>query len=198
MPVKFLKSANLVSQYFSDKRNQICIVGRSNVGKSSLINALANNSKIAKTSSTPGHTKLVNFFDFGDYVLVDLPGYGYSKTEQDTKNVINEMIVEYLNYGHNLICVLQLCNLDVITTEDKEMSVFLNKMPYKHLVVLTKADRTNKSHFDNNKQKIASYLEVDVNDLIPVSVKNNTNITKLKSILKAINLNAKKEKAHGE
>lgn len=192
MSVKFLKSANLVDQYFKDKRNQICFVGRSNVGKSSLINALANNSKIAKTSSTPGHTQLVNFFDFGPFVLVDLPGYGFAKTSQNKKQVIQDIVVEYLNYGHNLACVVQLCNVDVITDDDLQMAKFLKKMPYEHLVVLTKVDRLNKSHFDNNKIKIAKYLNVSVDNLLCVSAKNKTNIDKLKAVIKAIDLKNKR------
>lgn len=193
--IKFIKSANLVDQYFTDKRNQICFVGRSNVGKSSLINALANQ-KIAKTSSTPGHTQLVNFFDFGSYVLVDLPGYGFAKISRDQKELINNLITEYLSWASNLVAVFQLCNIDVITNEDMKMSLYLNQLAKKHniehFVLLTKSDRVNKSHFDNNKTKIADYLQVDVNNIFPVSTKNKQNIDKLKALLTAINLRHKK------
>lgn len=188
--VKFIKSANFVDQYFEDKRNQFCFVGRSNVGKSSLINALANQ-KIAKTSSTPGHTKLVNFFDFDNFVLVDLPGYGYSKTSGKDSELIQNLIKEYLSWSNKLICVFQLCNIDVITNDDVEMSRYLNQLSKKHnidhIVLLTKSDRVSNSHFDNNKLKIANYLNIDVDNLIPVSAKNKTNINKLKSIIQAIN-----------
>lgn len=188
--VKFIKSANFVDQYFEDKRNQFCFVGRSNVGKSSLINALANQ-KIAKTSSTPGHTKLVNFFDFDNFVLVDLPGYGYSKTSGKDSELIQNLIKEYLSWSNKLICVFQLCNIDVITNDDVEMSRYLNQLSKKHnidhIVLLTKSDRVSNSHFDNNKLKIANYLNIDVDNLIPISAKNKTNINKLKSIIQAIN-----------
>ena len=188
--IKFIKSANYVDQYFEDKRNQFCFVGRSNVGKSSLINALANQ-KIAKTSSTPGHTKLVNFFDFDKYVLVDLPGYGYSKSSHKDSEMIQNLINEYLCWSKKLVCVFQLCNIDIITHEDKLMSAYLNdfKKNYNidHFVLLTKSDRVNKSHFDNNKQKIANFLNITIYNLIPISSKNKSNITKLNSIISGIN-----------
>lgn len=187
--VKFIKSANLVDQYFTDKKNQICFVGRSNVGKSSLINGLANQ-KIAKTSSTPGHTQLVNFFDFNSYVLVDLPGYGFAKTSRDKKDTIQAMIGEYLSWSEKLIAVFQLCNIDVITDEDKKMAQYLKqfkKHNIEHFILLTKADKVNKSHFDNNKLKIAQYLNVDIENILPVSTKNKLNIDKLKAIINAVN-----------
>lgn len=188
--VKFIKSANFVDQYFEDKRNQFCFVGRSNVGKSSLINALANQ-KIAKTSSTPGHTKLVNFFDFENFVLVDLPGYGYSKTSGKDSELIQNLIKEYLSWSNKLVCVFQLCNIDVITNDDVEMSNYLNQLSKKHniehFVLLTKSDRVNNSHFDNNKIKIAKFLNINETNLLAVSAKNKTNISKLKGIIQAIN-----------
>lgn len=165
------------------------------MGKSSLINALANQ-KIAKTSSTPGHTQLVNFFDFGSYVLVDLPGYGFAKTSHNQKELINNLITEYLSWSTNLVAVFQLCNIDVITQEDVKMSQYLNQLAKKHniehFVLLTKSDKVNKSHFDNNKIKIADYLQVDVNNMFSVSTKNRQNIDKLKALLTAINLRHKK------
>ncbi len=188
--VKFIKSANFVAQYFEDSRNQFCFVGRSNVGKSSLINALANQ-KIAKTSSTPGHTKLVNFFDFDKFILVDLPGYGYSKTSGKDSELIQNLIKEYLSWSNRLVCVFQLCNIDVITNDDVEMSKYLNQLSKKHnidhIVLLTKSDRVNNSHFDNNKLKISNFLNISVDNLLPISVKNKENINKLRSIIYGIN-----------
>lgn len=188
--VKFIKSANFIDQYFEDSRNQFCFVGRSNVGKSSLINALANQ-KIAKTSSTPGHTKLVNFFDFDKFILVDLPGYGYSKTSGKDSELIQNLIKEYLSWSNRLVCVFQLCNIDVITNDDVEMSKYLNQLSKKHnidhIVLLTKSDRVNNSHFDNNKLKISKFLHISVDNLLPISVKNKENINKLRSIISGIN-----------
>ena len=118
--IKFIKSANYIDEYFIDDRNQICFIGRSNAGKSSLINSLANN-LIAKTSSTPGRTRLVNFFDFENFILVDLPGFGFATGSKQNKEELEKIIYEYLLYSKKLICICQLCSIDVITDSDKEI-----------------------------------------------------------------------------
>ena len=115
--IKFIKSANYVDDYYLDDRNQICFIGRSNAGKSSLINSLANN-LIAKTSSTPGRTRLVNFFDFENFVLVDLPGFGYASGSKKSREDLEKIIYEYLLYAKKLVCICQLCSIDVITESD--------------------------------------------------------------------------------
>ncbi|MDE5599339.1 MAG: ribosome biogenesis GTP-binding protein YihA/YsxC, partial [Ureaplasma sp.] len=132
MKAKFIKSATNVEDFFKDKRPQICLVGRSNVGKSSLINALANISNLARVSKTPGRTRLINFFDFDKFVLVDLPGYGYAKADMQTKELIYDLIIKCLNYNEKLTTVIQLCNIDVLTDDDQKMSIFLNKMNVNH------------------------------------------------------------------
>lgn len=186
MKANFIKSAVDVKDYFIDKRHQICVVGRSNVGKSSLINALGNNSKLAKVSNTPGLTRLVNFFDFDKFVLIDLPGYGYAKANDKTKELIYQMIIECLNYNKKIISVIQLCNIDVITEDDLKMARFLKQHNLQHLILLTKDDRVNKSFFNNNKNKIAKFLEVNEDILLNVSSKSKNNINKTLAILNSI------------
>ena len=83
---KFITSAARVDQFITPDKPMIAVCGKSNVGKSSFINMLANQKKLAKTSSEPGRTRLVNYFDFGEFILADLPGYGFarvSKTEKE-------------------------------------------------------------------------------------------------------------------
>ena len=82
----FITSAARPEQFIKKTKPTIAVVGKSNVGKSSFINALANMKKLAKTSDTPGRTRLVNYFDFGDFVLADLPGYGYAKVSKEEKD----------------------------------------------------------------------------------------------------------------
>lgn len=174
----FIKSAASYSDWICDSKKEICFVGRSNVGKSSLINALANQS-IAKTSNTPGRTQLVNFFDFGKFRLIDLPGYGYAKVSKEKKLELLSMINEYLIKRENLIFVFQICDINVITDKDVEMADFLKNNFDNFAILLNKMDKYNKSHFDNNKHKIAKYLNVDVDKLIPISAKKKNNLNKI-------------------
>lgn len=180
----FIKSANSQSDWIFDNVKEICFVGRSNVGKSSLINVLSNK-KIAKTSNTPGRTQLANFFDFQSFRIVDLPGYGYSSVSKSKKLILLNIIDEYLNNRQNLVGVIQICDINVITQQDIEMANFLQKKFQNHYIFLNKADKYSKSHFDNNKYKIANYLGVDVNVLLSISTKNKLNIDKALEIIKS-------------
>jgi GTP-binding protein len=97
LTAKFLISAEMLSQCPDYKLNEFPLIGRSNVGKSSFINALANNNKIAKTSNTPGKTRLINFFDFSQkFMISDLPGYGYAKVSREAQAKWQEYLEEYL------------------------------------------------------------------------------------------------------
>ena len=79
---KFITSSASSSQFIRSEKPIIAVVGKSNVGKSSFINSLANKKKLAKTSNTPGRTRLINYFDFGEFILADLPGYGYAEVSK--------------------------------------------------------------------------------------------------------------------
>ena len=188
---KFIKSANFVDQYFIDNRNQFCFIGRSNAGKSSLINSLANET-IAKTSSVPGKTKLVNFFDFNSFVLVDLPGYGFAKTSKAEAEILDKIIFEYLTWSKKLICIIQLCSIDVITDSDVQMVNYIKmlnkKYNVKHLIILTKADKMKESQIKNHLKKVSNFLKINEEDIIPVSNKTKSNIKKVLSVINAINL----------
>ena len=97
LSAKFIISAEKLSQCPNFNLNEFPLLGRSNVGKSSFINALANNNKIAKTSNTPGKTRLINFFDFSDkFIISDLPGYGYAKVSKEAQANWQKYLEEYL------------------------------------------------------------------------------------------------------
>ncbi|MEG1353642.1 MAG: ribosome biogenesis GTP-binding protein YihA/YsxC [Malacoplasma sp.] len=182
---KFIKSASSIDGWILDAKKEICFLGRSNVGKSSLINALANQT-ISKTSKTPGRTQLINFFDFNHYRLVDLPGYGYAKISKDKKEVINNFLFEYLSKRENLVGIFQICDAEIITSQDVEIANFISKKFKHHYIILNKIDRLNKSYFDNNGNKISKLLNIDILNLIPVSAKNKYNLNSLISIINKI------------
>ncbi len=97
MNAKFLVSAEKLSQCPNFNLPEFALLGRSNVGKSSFINGLANNKKLAKTSNTPGKTRLINFFNFSDnFIIADLPGYGYAKVSKEAQNRWQKYLEEYL------------------------------------------------------------------------------------------------------
>lgn len=186
---KFIKSANFVSEYYEDKRKQICFVGRSNAGKSSLINALANQ-QISKVSSVPGKTQLVNFFDFNNAILVDLPGYGYSKASKSDGEKIQALIFEYLNYSKKLSAIFQLCTIDVITEQDlaisSELKNLAKKFNFSYFLILTKIDKVKFGKLKEQLKNVLLAFNLNQNDVICVSSKQKININIIKSIINKI------------
>lgn len=175
----FIKSCASNKDWPQDEKKEICFIGRSNVGKSSLINALAN-AKIAKTSNTPGRTQLANFYDFDNFRLIDLPGYGYAKIDKKKHHELSKIISEYIYLRSNLICVYQIIDISVITDLDIQMAKLFSERFANHIIVLNKIDKQNKSYFDNNISKITKLLNKDKELFIPVSSKNKTNLHILK------------------
>ena len=140
---KFLKSAVLPEDYPAGDRPELAMVGRSNAGKSSLLNALCGGSKIAKVSGTPGKTRLVNFFDVGaHYRLVDLPGYGYAAAAKTKVAAWTELIRAYLRGRANLGRVYVLVDArHGIMAPDEAVFDLLDEAAVSYQVVLTKADQ---------------------------------------------------------
>lgn len=178
----FIKSCASNKDWPIDQKKEICFIGRSNVGKSSLINALANQ-KIAKTSNTPGRTQLANFYDFDNYRLIDLPGYGFAKVNKSKHYELSKIISEYIYVRTNLIAVFQIVDISVITELDIKMSQILSDRFANHIIVLNKIDKQNKSYFDNNIDKIASLFNKDKSCFVAVSSKDKTNLNILKKII---------------
>ncbi|PZO88796.1 MAG: YihA family ribosome biogenesis GTP-binding protein [Micavibrio aeruginosavorus] len=124
---------------------EIAFAGRSNVGKSSLVNALTNRNTLAKTSNTPGRTQQLNFFNLGGHVyLVDMPGYGYAKVSKQTRNNWDNLIFEYLRGRPNLRSVLILIDSrHGLKESDVHLMGLLDKAAVNYRIVLTKADKTS-------------------------------------------------------
>ena len=169
---ELLKTAVRYDQYPPSDMPEIALVGRSNVGKSSLINCLTNLKNLARTSSTPGKTATINFYSIGDrYRLVDLPGYGYAKRSKEERESWGRMIEGYLAKRENLVRVIQLVDArHKPTADDKMMLDWINNYGYEPLLVATKLDKLKKSQVEKNLTEIYNELELgDDAVLIPFS-----------------------------
>lgn len=142
---------------------EVAFVGRSNVGKSSLINCLTNRAKLARTSSSPGKTATINFYNIKDeYRLVDLPGYGYAKVSKAEQAKWADMIETYLKNRYNLTAVIQLVDSrHKPTNDDITMIEWIRSFGYRPIVVATKLDKLKKSQIDTNLTLIYNTLQLD-------------------------------------
>ena len=172
-----IRSANFVTsvaesgKILKDGKQEIAFVGRSNVGKSSLINMLTKKNKLAKTSSTPGRTRLINYFLINDeFYFVDLPGYGYAKASKSMVESWQGMIEPYLveNPQLKLVCMLVDSRYEP-TDQDKQMLKFLNYYRIPFIVIATKCDKFGKSQIKPQMVKIANYLGVGKDNVFPSS-----------------------------
>lgn len=150
---------------------EIAFSGRSNVGKSSLLNRLFNRKSLARVSSVPGKTVTINFYSVGDVRFVDLPGYGYAKVPKSEKKRWAEMMEGYFNSDRNLKLVVQLIDMrHPPTKDDLQMLGFLreNKIPF--VVALTKSDKLNKTEYAERLSAVQNELDfVEQECVIPFS-----------------------------
>jgi GTP-binding protein len=155
---KYISSHTKIEQCPDGDRPEYAFIGRSNVGKSSLINMVCNNKTLAKTSSQPGKTQTINYYDVDqDWYLVDLPGYGYARIAQRTRQVWKEMIGTYFTSRPNLQCAFLLVDSCIPPQEkDIEFANWMgeNRVPF--VIVFTKHDKKksskNKSFFQDFKK----------------------------------------------
>ena len=158
--VKFETSAPSKEFWPSDELKELVILGRSNVGKSTFINRLTNNKNLAKTSSTPGRTRLLNFFRVQDkYRLVDAPGYGYQVGNRNSDLVFGKMMEEYLASRSNLVgAIFLLDSRRVPNEDDKSMLDALVHYSIPFIIVATKVDKLNQSERALLERKLTSEL----------------------------------------
>ncbi len=167
----FVKSVASDKNLINDGISQIAFVGRSNVGKSSLINMLVNNSKLARTSNTPGRTRLINYFLINDaFYFVDLPGYGYAKASKTLSAGWQSLIEPYILNNPQLKCVCVLLDSRHEPSElDKQMIDFLVYYNIPFLLIATKCDKFTKSALKPNLLKIANAVGVGISNIYGTS-----------------------------
>lgn len=173
---KFTISCASVAQYVKASESatcrEICVVGRSNVGKSSFINTVTNVGGLARTSSTPGRTRLFNIFDIndGEFTLVDLPGYGFAKASKSEKNAWDKLIGGYFETSDKLSHVFVLVDLRIPPQAlDKQMLGYLYHFGIPFTVVATKADKLSKAQQARARQTIATDLMIGKDNIIVFS-----------------------------
>ena len=178
---EFVTSIGTIANYKNSGFPEVTFVGRSNVGKSSLINALTNRKNLAKTSSLAGRTRLINMFFINQrFMLVDLPGYGYAKASKEAQKEWQTLIGGYLQSSNTLKMVFVLVDIRIMPSElDKQMLQFLYfyNIPFK--VVATKSDKLSKSQVNINLNKIALELGLGIKDVLCVSSETKFGIDSL-------------------
>ena len=158
----FLLSAGRADQFPRGARPEIAFAGRSNVGKSSMINRLLSRRNLAHTSSTPGRTRTINFYQVNDqFLFVDLPGYGYAKVSQALKDAWWDLVESYLNQRTQLRGVIHILDArHPPTPQDRELQAFLHAAAVPSLVVLTKADEVPRGQRAAVREVAASSLNL--------------------------------------
>jgi GTP-binding protein len=169
----FITSATRQSQYPETGLPEVAFVGRSNVGKSSLINTLVNRKRLVKTSNTPGRTQLINFFDVNDaIVMVDLPGYGYARVPKAVQDRWRPMIETYLTRRAQLRAVVLLLDLRrKLDQRDLDLYAWLRYHDLTVITVLTKCDKLSKSRQSLQRRDTAEVLGVPERALIMFSAR---------------------------
>jgi len=165
------------SQYPEDNMIEIAFAGRSNVGKSSLLNLLTNRKSLARVSGSPGKTRTINFYRINDeFRIVDLPGYGYAKASKSLTEGWGEMMEKYLETRQGLRVVAQLIDVrHAPSKQDIQMYEYLRYYGLDGLVVLTKADKVSRNELNKNTAMIRKALDLKPEDkTIPVSALKRT------------------------
>ena len=160
---EFLLSASTTRQFPAATLPEIAFAGRSNVGKSTLINSLLNRKKLVKTSATPGKTQLINFFKVNDqFYFVDLPGYGYAKVPENVRRKWQNLVEAYLSERETLRNVVLIidCRHNP-TVQDRQLLEWLEYYQRPSLIVASKIDKLKRGQVQKHLQKIKNYLSIE-------------------------------------
>lgn len=183
----FETSFGVSAQLKASEMPEIAFAGRSNVGKSSLLNKLLNRKNLARVSSVPGKTATINFFKGDGVRFVDLPGYGYAKVSRDEKARWGSLMEHYFGSGRDIRLVVQLTDMrHPITADDRDMLDFLTYHHIPFAVVMTKADKLNKTETAKRMEEIQAELAPYAPQaVIPFSALKGTGVPELKRVIEA-------------
>jgi GTP-binding protein len=192
---KFITSAASKSQFIQSDKPIIAVCGKSNVGKSSFINMLANQKKLAKVSQEPGRTRLINYFDFGTFILADLPGYGFARVSKAEKEKWAHMLDDFFAEKDKIAHVFSLCDIRHDPTDD---DVSMVNFLYYHLipftVIATKADKISKQKVKASLNNIAAFYKCGEGNIIATSAQTRYGLESvLNKIEEIVNLSNKTE-----
>lgn len=177
------------SQYPPDTMPEVAFAGRSNVGKSSLLNLLTNRRKLARVSGSPGKTRTINFYLINDaFRIVDLPGYGYAKVSKSTTENWGDMMETYFQNREGLRKVIQLVDIrHKPSAQDVQMYEYLRHYGLDGIVVCTKADKVSRNEMQKNIAVIRKTLDLSKEDkVIPVSSLKKTGYEELLAEIEAL------------
>lgn len=197
----FLISASSRDSWPESDLPEVVVVGRSNVGKSSFINALTNRRNLAYVGSTPGKTQLLNFFDIdGRWVLVDVPGYGYAKLSKSQLQKLGHMMDEYFGERENIACVVSLVDArHAPSQDDLDMIDYFKQTGRKVIIGATKVDKVPKTKRLAALKTISRDLQIPMKNIYPVSSTEKTGFDEIcQAILAALPESARDESSDTE
>ena len=191
---KFITSAASRAQFITSDKPIIAVCGKSNVGKSSFINMLANQNKLAKVSGEPGRTRLINYFDFGKFILADLPGYGYAKVSKAEKEKWAKLLDDFFGGESMPAHVFALCDIRHEPTEnDKVMVNYLYQRVIPFTVVATKADKLSRAQLQKAVTVLATAYTCVKDAIISTSAKTRYGLERVvEAIDKVVELHESK------
>ncbi len=183
--IKYETSAFSKKNILKTDKKQIVLVGKSNVGKSSFINSIANQKRLAKVGQTPGKTKSLNYYNVNnEYYIVDLPGYGYSTMTKQEKLKTSEMINEYIHNNPNIAHIFFLVDIrHKPTNDDRIMYDWLIEQNIPFTIIATKADKIAKTKIDEYLLQITKTLFSKEN-IIAFSSESKLNLDKIETLIK--------------
>ena len=182
---EFVSAAGTSSQLQHSTKPEVIFSGRSNVGKSSLINKLVNRKSLARVSATPGKTATINFFDVDKFCLVDLPGYGYAKVSRSEKDRWAELMEGYFAQDRNFCLVVQIVDMrHPPTQDDLNMIEFLYQSGFEFIIVLTKKDKLKKTAQKQSLDRLNEMLsEYEGIELFPFSALNGEGTDEIREVI---------------